>query len=67
MMPRTLKSWVSIGAFTVFVVAALIAQHHDGSGVMPALAGVLIIAALVAFLWVVFVASKARQERRTRR
>jgi hypothetical protein len=67
MMPRTVKSWVHVGALVAFFIAALVAQHHDGTGVMPALASVVIIAAMVAFLWVVFVAGKMRQERRTRR
>lgn len=34
MMPRTVKSWSWIGAFIAFVVAASIAQHHDGTGMI---------------------------------
>lgn len=67
MMPRTVKSWVLIGAFLAFVVAALVAQHHDGTGVMPALAGVLVIAAMVAVLWGAFLTSKTLQRRRGER
>ncbi len=58
MLPCTAKSWISIGAF---VIAALFAQHHDGTEPMPALVAALVVAAMVALLWAFFLAGKSRE------